>query len=325
MDVSLGLGASGGERRMSRLARASSRHRRLLLPLGLCLVLVLIAIIGPIVAPFPPNRGGSAFLEAPGGAHWLGTDQTGRDVLSRMLAGTRVSMTVGVGSVLVGLLVGTLIGIVAGIRSNSWVDSVLMRLMDLVLALPVLVIASVMAGITGDSGADLGPVRVSNQVVLLLIIAMVLIPTFARLARAATLAETREEYVVAARASGLKRRHIILAELLPNVLDPLIVQAALSVGAAISAEAALSFLGLGIQPPNASWGNILRDGQQQLLLGAWWLIVFPTAAIAVSTYLFVLLGDRLRDELDPRAAARIEAKPAGVDLGLSEGTEVVNA
>jgi peptide/nickel transport system permease protein len=291
------------------------RRRRLLLPLALCAAVVLAAVIGPFLAPYQPDSSSSSILVGPSAAHWFGTDQLGRDTFSRMLAGTRVSITIGVGSVLVGLVFGTLIGIVAGLRANTWLESVLMRLMDLLLALPVLVVASVLAGLTGGTGVDVGPVHLSNTVVVLLIIALVVIPIFARLARASTMAEAEQEYVLAARISGLRERRIIFGELLPNVIDPLIVQAALSVAAAIAAEAALSFLGLGIQPPQASWGNILQDGQQQLLLGAWWLILFPTAAIAVSTLAFVLLGDRLRDELDPRNVRRPEAATAAATGG----------
>lgn len=305
-----GAGAGGRSRALSPARLWLRRRRRLLLPLGLCVAVVLVAIVGPFLAPYQPDSSSSSILAGPSAAHWFGTDQLGRDTFSRMLAGTRVSITIGVGSVAAGLVLGTLIGMVAGLRAGTWLEGVLMRFMDLLLALPVLVVASVLAGLTGGTGVDVGPVHLSNTIVVLLIIALVVIPIFARLARASTMAEAEQEYVLAARISGLRERRIIFSELLPNVIDPLIVQAALSAAAAIAAEAALSFLGVGIQPPQASWGNILQDGQQQLLLGAWWLILFPTAAIAVSTLAFVLLGDRLRDELDPRNVRRAEAATA---------------
>lgn len=286
------------------------RQRSLVLPLTMCAVIVLVAIIGPFVTPYGAAKSSASMLAGPSWAHWFGTDDFGRDIFSRMLAGTRVSITVGIGAVLIGMLVGGLIGVVAGLRAGTWMESALMRFLDLVLALPLLVVASVLAGITGGTGLNVGPIHLSNVVVVTLIIALVLIPIFGRLARASTLAETGQEYIVAARVSGVRERRIIFGELLPNVISPLIVQASLSVGTAISTEAALSFLGLGVQLPQASWGNILQGGQSQVLSGAWWLVVFPTAAIVVTVLSFLLLGEHLRDQLDPRSARHERAKSA---------------
>jgi len=155
-----------------------------------------------------------------------------------------------------------------------------------------------------------GPVKVNQVVIVLLVIGLVLVPVFARVARAQVLAAVQEEYMVAAKVCGTRFRALLLRHLLPNIQAPLLIQAAFSLSIAIVAEAAISFLGLGVQPPQASWGNMLGDAQQELLLGAWWLLVFPTAAIAAATVGFNLLGDGLREALDPRAAAgRLGAQP----------------
>src|SRR5262245_38088736 len=188
------------------------RQRRLLLPLTMCVVIVLVAIIGPFVTPYRADKSSTSMLAGPGWAHWFGTDDFGRDIFSRMLAGTRVSITVGIGAVLIGMVVGSLIGIVAGLRAGTWVESALMRL--LVLALALLVVASVLAGITAGNGLNIGPVHLSNIVVVTLIIALVLIPIFGRLARASALAESGQEYIVAARVSAVRERRIIFGELL---------------------------------------------------------------------------------------------------------------
>jgi peptide/nickel transport system permease protein len=306
------IGASGdrAERQQDGMSRASFRsflrsHRRVALPLAFCLLIIAVAAFGSLLAPSNPDASVASPMLAPNLSHLMGTDEFGRDVLSRMLSGAKVSLVVGVGSVLIGLIFGGLIGIAAGLRSNGPIDAVLMRLMDMVLSVPVLVLAAVIAGLTGGTGFQLGPLHVSELFSLTLIIALGLVPIFARIARGSAMAEAGEEYIVAARACGVHGWRLAAQEILPNVISPLIVQAALTVGVAIIAESALSFLGLGIQTPQPSWGNILADGQQELLLGGWWLVVFPTIAIAVTAFAFLMLGDRLRDELDPRRSAQL--------------------
>jgi peptide/nickel transport system permease protein len=264
-----------------------------------CILIILAGIIGPLVAPYSPNVGSAATLLSPRSGHLLGTDEYGRDVLSRMLAGARVSVIVGVGSVLIALIVGTVLGMIAGIRQKV-VGGVIMRVMDVILSFPVLLLGAVMAGITAGRHLSVGPIHLGQVFVVTLVISVVQIPVFARIARASVMTEMAQEYILAARASGATRRQLVFTHLIPNVQAPLVVQAAFGVGVDIVLEASLSFLGLGVQPPQASWGNIMSEGQAELLFGGWWLILFPTVAIALTALCFNVLGDGIRDMFDPR-------------------------
>src|SRR3954451_7936426 len=177
-----------------------------------------------------------------------------------------------------------------------------MRTMDVLLAFLLLVIVPVLIGVLGTRELSLGPLRISNIVLVGLAIGAVKIPLFARVARASVLAETQEEYILAARSFGAGTRALLFGNLLPNIQAPLIVQAAFGLATAIAAEAAVSFLGLGVQPPDASWGNMLADARRFVISGAWWLVVCPAAGIALAVLSSNLLGDALRDVLDPRVA-----------------------
>jgi ABC-type dipeptide/oligopeptide/nickel transport system permease subunit len=305
--------------RADRLWRTLTSRWSIRVALALCTLLILLAIVGPALAPYNPNVGGPDTLAAPSGAHWMGTDQFGRDVLSRVLAGARVSVFVGVGAVVIGLVPGSLLGMIAGLRGGSWLDSVIMRAMDVILSFPVLVLAAVMSGLTVGQSVRLGPVHVSQVVVVLLVIGLVLVPVFARLTRGEVLAAMQEEYVTAAKVCGTRFWAMITRHLLPNIQGPLVIQAAFSVSIAIVAEAAISFLGLGVQPPQASWGNILGDAQQELLLGGWWLLAFPTVAIALATLGFNLLGDGLREALDPQARAHVRGDQVPLGPAFGDG------
>jgi peptide/nickel transport system permease protein len=233
----------------------------------------------------------------------MGTENFGRDVLSRFLNGTRVSMFVAVGAITFGLVLGTLLGMLAGLRGGSAWDTLIMRGMDVLLAFPLLVLVPVLAGILQTRTLQIGPLQLSNIAVVGLAIGFVYIPVFARVARGSVLAEVREDYILAARSFGVRTRGLLFGNLLPNILSPLIVQAAFSLAQAIVIEAAVSFLGLGVQPPDASWGNMLADARRYVVLGSWWLVVFPSLAIAIAVLSFNLLGDALRDALDPRSVS----------------------
>lgn len=285
-----------------KLLRRLTRNRLALVGLVGVLLLLVVAVAGPVLAPYDPSAPSPDQLQPPGAAHLMGTDNFGRDTFSRWLAGTRVSLLVGVISVAGALLVGTAIGMVAGLRSRSLLDTLLMRSMDVVLAFPLLVLVPVLAGLFVTGGGR-APGGLGQILILSLAIGVVLVPTFARIARASVLAEASEDYVTAARSFGARTRDLLLRNLLPNIQAPLIVQAAFSIALAIIVEAAVSFLGLGVQPPQSSWGNMLADAQSYVLLGAWWMTVFPVAAIALAVLGFNLLGDGLRDALDPRAQA----------------------
>ncbi len=270
---------------------------------GLCgaVLLIAIAIVGPALAPYDPAALSSARLQPPSMQHLMGTENFGRDVFSRFLFGTRVSLFVGLGAVALALVAGTLLGMLAGLAAGRAADTLIMRAMDVVLAFPLLVLVPVLAGVLQARTIQLGPIGLNSISVVGLAIGLVSTPVFARVARASVLAEIREDYIMAARSFGAGGRDLLFGNLLPNIQAPLIVQAAFSLAIAIAAEAAVSFLGLGVQPPDSSWGNMLADARRFVIAGAWWLIVFPSAGIAVAVLSFNLLGDALRDALDPRA------------------------
>jgi peptide/nickel transport system permease protein len=234
-------------------------------------------------------------LRGPSGAHWFGTDELGRDVLSRVLVAVQASMRVAVVSVLFAVVVGVTTGVVAGYR-GGWVDTVFMRVVDVMFAFPVLLLALAIVAI-------LGP----GVTTTMLAIGIVYTPIFARVARASTLGVTVEPYVQLSRAMGTGSPYILARHVLPNVAGPLLVQTSLSLAFAILSEAALSFLGLGIQPPEPSLGRMIFDSQGFVTL-AWWMAVFPGTAIFVIVLAFNLLGDGLRDVLDPRQRTMLEAR-----------------
>jgi peptide/nickel transport system permease protein len=276
------------DRRWEVLRRAAGAR---LAPLGAVVlaVTVVVALAAPVVAPHDPLRQdlGNA-LARPGRAHWLGTDNVGRDVLSRVIWGTRVSLAAGFVSVALAALSGSLLGIVAGYAGGR-VEGLVMRLMDAVLSFPPLVLALALGAVLG---AGLGGVLVALGVVYT--------PTFARLMRGQVLAVKARDYVEAARALGAPAWRVAWQHVLPNAATPIVVQASLSVAFAILAEASLSFLGLGIQPPEASWGSMINAGRGYLQQAPW-IVFAPGAALFVTVVGLNFLGDAVRDALDPRA------------------------
>jgi peptide/nickel transport system permease protein len=257
---------------------------------ALGLALVVFVLLGALAAPLLPGAETPDFmatLSPPDTAHWLGTDDLGRDTLARILAGARVSLLVGLSSVGAALLLGGAIGLLAGFF-GGWVDMVLMRLMDVLLAFPGILLA---LGITAALGAS-----VTNTVIA---IAVVNLPVLARVARGQALALRELDYVKAQWALGFAPITILWRAVLPNALSPILVQASVLLAASIITESYLSFLGLGVQPPTPSWGNMLRDAIG-FLDQAPWLAWFPGIAIFLTVLGFNLLGDGLRDRLDPR-------------------------
>jgi peptide/nickel transport system permease protein len=262
-------------------------------------LLIAVAAFGPMLAPYDPAALSVERLKPPSAMHVMGTENLGRDVLSRLLGGTRVSLLVSVGAVLFGLVVGSLLGMLAGLRSGSVWDALTMRAMDVILAFPLLVLVPVMAGVLGSRSVQLGPFGINSIGIVGLALGVVFVPVFARVARGSVLAEMREDYVLAARSFGAGTRDLLFGNLLRNIQAPLIVQAAFSLAIAIALEAAVSFLGLGVQPPDASWGTMLADARKYVILGAWWLVAFPSSAVGLAVLSANLLGDALRDALDP--------------------------
>jgi peptide/nickel transport system permease protein len=254
----------------------------------LLLGIILLAVFAGPLAPSGANTQDIDHrLQAPGWDHPFGTDDLGRDILSRILLGAGISLRVGFLSVALALVVGTLIGLFAGYYGR-WVDDVLMRVMDMIFAFPAVLLAIAILAVRGP-----GP---DNAV---LAIGVVYIPIFARVTRASVLSVREEVYVRASRSVGASDLRIIFRHVLPNAAPPIIVQTSISLAFAVLAEAALSFLGLGTQPPNPSWGLMLAEGREFIDL-AWWMSVIPGLAIFVTVLCFNLLGDGLRDVLDPR-------------------------
>lgn len=260
---------------------------------------VVIAVGASWLAPYGINDVNvPQALHPPSGAHWFGTDELGRDVLSRVLTGLQASMTVAVVSVACAAVVGTALGVCAGYR-GGWLDTVVMRIVDVMFAFPVLLLAMAIVAVLGPGLAT-----------TIAAISIVYVPIFARVARASTLAVREEPYVAVSRTMGTPAAYILARHVLPNITGPLIVQTSLSLAFAILSEAALSFLGLGIQPPQPSLGRMIFDSQGFVTL-AWWMAVCPGAAIVVIVLACNLLGDGLRDVLDPKQRSLIEARRRG--------------
>ena len=257
-------------------------------------VLLLVALFAPWLAPHLPDQTNSAaFLKPPfwqPGGSWtyvLGTDAIGRDILSRLIHGARLSLSIGIAVVLISLALGIVLGLIAGFVRGV-VEIAIMRIMDIILTLPSLLLAIVIVAILGPGLMN-----------AMLAVAVVVLPHYVRITRAAVIAEVSKDYVTAARISGAGTLRLMFSEVLPNCAAPLIVQASLGVSTAILDAAALGFLGLGAQPPASEWGTMLADARE-FVLRAWWVVTFPGLAILVAVLAFNLLGDGLRDALDPK-------------------------
>jgi peptide/nickel transport system permease protein len=268
---------------------------------GAVLLLIVIAdiVAGMVFGPAPNNQT-DALNQAPALAHLFGTDSFGRDLFSRISSGALVSVEVALGSAIVATLVGLPLGMIAGFRPTSWLDEIIMRILDVVLALPLLVLGVCVMGFLGPGPFSVGSITFPPVVKVILLLGGAGAPIIARVARSAVLVEREEDYVNALRVVGVPRRTILFNDILRNVAPTVTVQATAWMATAIVAEAALGFLGLGIQPPAATLGNILQQSSGALLLGQWWLVVFPGVMVVVVIAGFNLLGDGLAKGLfDP--------------------------
>ena len=264
------------------------RRRGAMLGLAVVLVFVALALFAPWIAPQDPiATSWAAIRQAPSAAHWMGTDEIGRDVLSRVIWGTQASLLAGLCSVSISLLLGVPIGLAAGFL-GGFVDGLISRITDAFLACPFLILAIALAAFLGPS--------LSNAMIAIGVSAT---PIFVRLTRAQVLNIKVEDYIEAARAVGNPPLRIALRHVMPNILAPLIVQSTLAIAAAVIAEASLSFLGLGQQPPDPSWGSMLNTAKNYID-NAPWMAVWPGLSIFLLVLSFNLLGDGLRDALDPR-------------------------
>jgi peptide/nickel transport system permease protein len=271
--------------------------------IGACLVLLIVAggLLAPWIAPHDPLQVDMIqALTEPGPGHWFGTDQAGRDVLSRVIWGGRTSLEVSLFAAVIGCVGGVALGLLAGFFSGGWLEQLLMRLLDAMAAIPLLIWAIALVGILGVGPFSVAGITFGNEIKLLILLGVLYIPTVARITYASALAEARNNYVAARRLQGVGPLRIMVSDVLPNCLSPVIVQATLLLAMGVIIEASVSFVGLGVQPPSPSWGNMLADARNYLFSGEWWLSVFPGAAISLSVVAFNLLGDGLRDATDPR-------------------------
>ncbi len=263
-------------------------HRSAMVGLALCVLFVAVAAAAPLISPVSPiATDWSAIRQAPSWAHWMGTDEIGRDELARVIFGARASLLAGVVSVLIAAAIGVPAGLAAGF-ARGITDTLLSRIVDAMLAIPFLVLAIALA-------AFLGP-NLRNAMIA---IGVTTAPIFMRVARGATMDVMTYDYIEAARAVGNPAWRVAVRHVMPNIFPPILVQGTLSIATSIIAEASLSFLGLGEQPPTPAWGSML-NAAQQFLTQAPWLAIFPGAAIFLTVLGFNLLGDGLRDALDPR-------------------------
>ncbi|KLU23801.1 ABC transporter permease [Caballeronia mineralivorans PML1(12)] len=270
------------------LWRALLNNRVAWIGVALLLIIVLAAVFAPWLAPHDPLQQNIAYrLDPPSADFWLGTDSYGRDVLSRLIYGARISLLVGFLAVLIAMLIGSALGILAGYL-GGWFDQLVMGLVDVLLSFPTLLLGLMVAAMLGASLEN-----------LIVAIAITEIAPFVRIARAPTIALKQRDFIEAGRALGFGPMRLMGLHILPNMASDVIVLASLWMAAAIRTEASLSFIGLGVPPPIATWGSMIREGFNNIL-DAWWLIVFPCMAILLTVLALNLLGDALRDALDPK-------------------------
>lgn len=280
----------------SRKIREFTDNTLNLIGLVIVLAIVLSAVMAPVITSEDPEKGSLLErLEPPSAEHPLGTDQLGRDVLTRLLYGARISLSIAVSVVAITLVIGTAVGVVAG-YSGGIVDESLMRLVDILLAFPGILLALVIAGILGPS--------LTNIMIALAVVGWT---QYARIVRGSVLSLKEQEFIKASQLMGVSRVKIILRHVIPNVISPVIVLATMDMAHVILGTAGLSFLGLGAQPPTPEWGTMLSEGRN-FMQTAWWVVNFPGLAIMLAVLGFNLLGDGLRDVLDPRDMGNLEDK-----------------
>lgn len=274
--------------RPNALWQALSRNRLSWVGIGLLLIIVLAAVLAPWLAPHDPLQQNIAYrLEPPSAEFWLGTDSYGRDVLSRLIYGARVSLLVGFVAILIAMCIGSALGILAG-YVGGLVDQLIMGLVDVLLSFPTLLLGLMVAAMLGASLEN-----------LIIAIAITEIAPFVRVARAPTIALKQRDFVEAGRALGYGPLRLMGVHILPNMVSDVVVLGSLWMASAIRTEASLSFIGLGVPPPAATWGSMIREGFENIL-DAWWLTVFPSVAILLTVLALNLLGDALRDAIDPK-------------------------
>lgn len=268
------------------------------------LLLVVTALFPEQIASFLPNRPTRLRLLPPDGTYWFGTDQFGRDIFSRCVHATSVSLAVGLTTVSIALVVGVPLGAIAAFRSPGFVDAAIMRVMDVLMAFPPIVLAIAVVAALGTQDIEIGPLVVPHIIKVMFVVGLLNAPKVARIVRASVLVERNEQYVMAERALGASEMRILFRDVLRNCVSPVAVYATLLIATSILTEASLSFLGLGIQPPQPSWGGMLADSRTYVMSGQWWLTFFPGLLIFLTVVAFNLAGDLLRDVMDPMQITR---------------------
>jgi peptide/nickel transport system permease protein len=268
--------------------KSFKKNKFALVGAGIVVFFIIIAILAPVIAPYGVNEQVLSNRNAPPSAdHWFGTDDFGRDILSRVMFGSRISLWVGFVAVMGSIVIGCFLGIIAGYYGR-WIDTLISRIFDIMLAFPSILLAIAVVAVLGPS--------LQNA---LIAIALINVPNFGRLIRSKVLSVKQEEYIMAAKAIGMSDARILFHHVLPNSLAPIIVQGTLAIATAIIEAAALGFLGVGAQPPEPEWGKMLADSRQYIIQAPW-TVLFPGVAIMLTVLGFNLMGDGLRDALDPR-------------------------
>lgn len=275
-----------------------------LILIALVSVLALLAPVLPLPNPAATDIMGT--YARPSAAHLFGTDALGRDVLSRTIWGGRASLMIGLGIVVIGMAVGVTFGLFAAWVAGTLLEEVAIRVIETFASIPVLIWAIAVVGIVGTGDTQVGPLIISNEMKLILLVGLLFFPGIARITHGLALSELQNDYIDARKLQGATAPAILFGDVLPNVLSPLLVQASVLVGIGIIIEASLSFVGLGVQPPTPSWGSMLADSKQTVFTGEYWLSLFPGIAIFASVIGFNLLGDALRDFYDPQRQGRAE-------------------
>jgi len=282
---------SGPSYTLQQLARAFNANATSWIGLITFLIIVALALLAPIISPYDPlDQDILARLAPPTTEHWFGTDSYGRDILSRLLWGARLSLVISTVSILTAMLIGGVIGILAGYIGGRF-DMIVMQAMDVLLSFPSLIMGLMVVAMLGASMGN-----------LMIAIALTAIAPFARIARAPTIIVKERDYIEACRALGYSDLRIMAVHILPNIVAEILVMGSLWLATAIRIEASLSFIGLGVRPPTATWGGMIREGFENIL-DAWWLAVFPSLAILLTVLALNLLGDALRDAIDPKLRA----------------------
>ena len=272
----------------ARILFVFNRNRITWIGVVLLLILVSLAVLAPVISPYNPvEQHITDQLKGPSAKYWLGTDEYGRDLFSRIVWGARISLTVGTISVILGMIIGSILGMYAGYRGGVW-DDLIMRAMDVFMSIPTLLMGLFVVAVLGPS-----------MVNLIVAIALTVVPRFARIARAPTVSIKERDYIEACRAMGFSDLRIMTVHVLPNILGDIMVMGSLWIATAVRIEASLSFIGLGVPPPTPTWGGMVREGFE-MMLDSPWPSIYPGIFILLTVFAFNLIGDGLRDVIDPR-------------------------